>query len=205
MAGLPAKVLNPGERVELDLRPHWKFLAPAASLVALLVAAAVFCMVAGAPRWAEVALVAALLVALGWLAGRWLRWVTSSFVVTTQRLVVRRGVLGRTAREIPLDRLTDVTCRQSLFDRLVGCGDVLVESPGRDSPIVFADLPRPLAVQGLISRLCTTKGTVVAVPSAPSGGQSVAQQLAELDELRRRGVITRREFAAKKAQLLSRI
>jgi membrane protein YdbS with pleckstrin-like domain len=204
VAGLPAKLLNPGEQVELDSRPHWKFLALPVAWVAALVVAAAFSLVAGAPRWAQLALAAVLVVALVWLAGRWLRWVTSSFVVTTQRLVVRRGVLGRTAREIPLDRLTDVTCRQSLLDRLVGCGDVLVESPGRDSPEVFPDLPRPLLVQSLISRLAVTRTAPPAAAVVPPG-PSVAQQLAELGELRRRGLISRREFAAKKAQLLSRM
>jgi Short C-terminal domain len=34
---------------------------------------------------------------------------------------------------------------------------------------------------------------------------SVAEQLSQLDDLRRRGVISRREFAAKKSELLSRM
>ena len=47
------------------------------------------------------------------------------------------------------------------------------------------------------------------VPSEAATGAlsepTVAEQLSQLDDLRRRGVISRREFAAKKSELLSRM
>jgi membrane protein YdbS with pleckstrin-like domain len=208
VTGFPARFLNPGEQVEVDLRPHWKFLAGPVCWAVLALAGSVFALVAGAPRWGQLALGGALLLCLLWLVARWLRWATTSFVVTSQRLIVRKGVLGRTGREILIDRLTDVTCRQSLLDRLLRCGDVLVESPGRDSPEMFPDLPRPLEVQSLLTRLISTR-TASAWPVQPVLGvaspQSVAEHLAQLDDLRRRGLISKREFAAKKAELLSRM
>jgi membrane protein YdbS with pleckstrin-like domain len=207
--GLPAKLLNPGEVVEADLRPHWKFLTGPSAAVVLATSGSLFALAEGVPRWARLALAGAVVAALLWLVGRWVRWRSTTFVVTNQRLVMRKGVLTRTSREVPLDRLTDTTCHQGLLDRLAGCGDVLVESPGRDSPEVFEDLPRPQEVQGLISRLLSERaGAQVAVPVGrePAGGQpTIADQLAQLADLRRRGVISRREFAAKKAELLSRM
>ena len=56
-------------------------------------------------------------------------------------------------REILLDRLTDITYNQTLLDRILGCGDILLESPGRDSPEVFPDLPHPVKIQNEIYRL----------------------------------------------------
>jgi membrane protein YdbS with pleckstrin-like domain len=256
--GFPAKLLNPGEEVALDLRPHWKFLSAPVCTVVAMAAASLAALIEGIPRLADLALAAALVLCLLWLAGRWLRWASSSFVVTTQRLVVRRGVLRRTAREILLDRLTDISSSQTLLDRLLRCGDVLVESPGRDSPEVFKDLPRPAAVRNLICQLVVQSraggfsgggvsgggvsgggvsgggvsgggfsaggGTVPDRPEgegpgrgwgarlreepgfgAPGGPEDIAGQLARLGELRRRGVISRREFATKKAELLSRM
>lgn len=209
MAGFPTKLLNPGEQVEVDLRPHWKFLAGPAWWVVVALAGSVFALAAGVPRWGELALAGFLVLCLLWLVVRWLRWATTSFVVTNQRLVVRTGVLGRTGREILIDRLTDVTCRQSLTDRLLHCGDVLVESPGRDSPDVFPDLPRPLEVQSTVTRLISARAAAPWPVARPMmgvrGPQSVAEHLAELDDLRRRGLISKREFAAKKAELLSRM
>ncbi|MGH9104971.1 MAG: PH domain-containing protein, partial [Acidimicrobiales bacterium] len=143
----PERLLNPGEDVVVYARPHWKYLSPPFFLALAAVAGSIAALVAQVPRWSEVAVGAVLVLCLFWLAGRYLRWVTTAFVVTTGRLVLRRGVLRRSSREILIDRLTDITCSQSLVDRVLRCGDVLIESPGRDSPDVFRDLPHPMAVQ----------------------------------------------------------
>jgi membrane protein YdbS with pleckstrin-like domain len=228
--GYPLKLLNPGEQLAVDVRPHWKYLAGPASALIIALAGAVAALVEQVPQWAELALAALLVVCVLWLAARYVRWATTSFAVTSERLVLRKGVLRRTGREIRLDSLTDISYSQSLMDRLLGCGDILLESPGRDSQEVFPDLPHPVSIQNEIYRLLDQRrgaGPVswqaadpsggggpapagaaaggVAAPVVAGGEQTVAEQLSQLDDLRRRGVISRREFAAKKAELLSRI
>jgi membrane protein YdbS with pleckstrin-like domain len=250
--GYPEKSLNPGEQVAIDVRPHWKYLAGPIFAVAVVVVGSVVALVENVPHWAELALAALLVLCLLWLGGRYIRWVTTSFVVTSERLVLRKGILRRTVREILLDRLTDITYNQTLLDRILGCGDILLESPGRDSQEVFPDLPHPVRIQNEIYRLINQRrpgasvaGTGdlaasgaaasassnaaadaparvapapwdapssapfagVAATDAPAGPRelSVADQLNQLDDLRKRGVISRREFAAKKAELLSRM
>jgi membrane protein YdbS with pleckstrin-like domain len=231
--GYPAKLLNPGEQLAVDVRPHWKYLARPAFALTVALAGAVAALVEQVPQWAELALAALLVVCMVWLAARYVRWATTSFAVTSERLVLRKGVLRRTGREIRLDSLTDISYSQSIMDRLLGCGDILLESPGRDSQEVFPDLPHPVSIQNEIYRLLNQRrgagGTWQAAdPSGASGppgpfpgpgadvGTSgggavaggeptVADQLSQLDDLRRRGVISRREFAAKKADLLSRM
>jgi membrane protein YdbS with pleckstrin-like domain len=228
--GYPLKLLNPGEQLAVDVRPHWKYLAGPASALMIALAGAVAALVEHVPRWAEVALAALLVVCVLWLAARYVRWATTSFAVTSERLVLRKGVLRRTGREIRLDSLTDISYSQSLMDRLLGCGDILLESPGRDSQEVFPDLPHPVSIQNEIYRLLDQRRRAgpsgwqaadpsggggpaapgadvggVASPALAGGEPTVADQLSQLDDLRRRGVISRREFAAKKAELLSRI
>jgi len=238
--GYPEKSLNPGEHVVVDVRPHWKYLAGPVLAVAIVVAGSVVALVENVARWAEFALAALLILCLLWLAGRYIRWVTTSFVVTNDRLILRKGILRRSVREILLDRLTDISYNQTLLDRIMGCGDILLESPGRDSQEVFPDLPRPVKIQNEIYRLINERrpGPLVAGTGGPASGSaaagpepapgdvpssapfagvaateappaprepSVADQLNELDDLRKRGVISRREFAAKKAELLSRM
>jgi membrane protein YdbS with pleckstrin-like domain len=246
--GYPEKSLNPGEQLAIDVRPHWKYLAGPIFAVAVVVIGSVVALVEDVPHWAEIALAVLLVVCLVWLLGRYIKWVTTSFVVTTERLIMRKGVLRRSVREILLDRLTDITYNQSLLDRIMGCGDILLESPGRDSPETFPDLPHPVRIQNEIYRLInqrrpgawvaatgdpassgvTAAGPVtsasgpapdpssapspapfagVAATDAPAGPRepSVADQLTQLDDLRKKGVISRREFAAKKADLLSRM
>lgn len=151
--GYPEKSLNPGEQIAIDVRPHWKYLAGPIFAVAVVVIGSVVALVEDVPHWAELALAVLLVLCLLWLLGRYTRWVTTSFVVTNERLILRKGILRHTVREILLDRLTDITYNQSLLDRILGCGDILLESPGRDSQEVFPDLPHPVRIQNEIYRL----------------------------------------------------
>ena len=199
--GFPARYLNEGEVVVADLRPHWLFLARpiagAVASVAVAVAAALG-LEGGARRVVlSLALVLVLLALIG-LAVRYARWVTTSFVITTQRLVHRVGVLSKSGREIPLERLNDVSFHQTLFQRLLGAGDLLVESAGERGQQSFPDFPSPERTQNLIHRQ-------VQRAQGGHGEISALEQLDRLDDLRRRGVISELEFEAKKLRLLDRI
>lgn len=235
----PTKLLNPGEQVAIDVRPHWKYLAGPLAGVAAVVAGAIAALIVSVPKFVLLAIAVLLAVCLVWLGVRYIKWATTSFVVTNERLILRKGVFQRSGREILLDRLTDISYKQTLMDRLTGCGDILLESPGRDSQEVFEDLPHPVAIQNEIYRLVTEQqaargsgggGTgpsqaptaaLAPPPPAPAGYRegvapapvaapvatepTVSEQLSQLDDMRKRGLISRREFAAKKADLLSRM
>lgn len=190
--------LAEGERVVLDVRPHWKFLVGPAAAVVAVTAGALAAVVVGVPGWAHWVAAAAVVAAVVWLVGRYLRWVTTRLVVTDRRIMERRGVIGRTGREIPLSALSDIGYRQGLVDRLIGCGDVLIESAGRDSQEVFPDLAHPARIQSRIYDLLQRS-------RSGAGGDSIPAQIDQLDQLRQRGVITEAEFAAKKAELLDRL
>jgi membrane protein YdbS with pleckstrin-like domain len=244
--GYPEKLLNPGEHVAVDVVPHWKYMAPPAVAVAIVLAGAIVALQFRPPRWADLAIGGVMVLSLVWLVVRYLRWATTSFVVTNQRLVLRKGVLRRTGREIMIGRLSDITYKQTLTDRLLRCGDIMLESPGREGQEILRDLPQPIKIQNEICRLVSQRegapvgaqglaspsaGPVATSPAGPGMAQAgtsgpgrvyvgpaaadvatgqlseptVAEQLSQLDDLRRRGVISRREFAAKKSELLSRM
>src|SRR4029450_11409286 len=81
------------------------------------------------------------------VVGRVARWATTHFVLTTERLIFRSGLVAKFGREIPLERINDVTFSQSLFERLIGAGDLLVESAGEHGQPTFSNTPAPEAVQ----------------------------------------------------------
>ncbi len=144
-----------------------------------------------------------------WLIVRYIRWVSTSLVVTTCRLIRRtRGAVDRNDREIPLRRLTDISYHQSLFERVIGAGDVLLESAGREGQEVFPDLPRPARIQQAIAvqldRPAPSDGPAARHRRVAMAGRYPAQ-IEQLDALRRRGLITDAEFQAKKTQLLDRL
>jgi uncharacterized membrane protein YdbT with pleckstrin-like domain len=202
----PRKLLNEGEDVVLDLRPHVWFLAkPVATLVALIVLSVV---VQATIDNDAVRLISAVPVVLAmiWFLVRYAKWATTNFVVTTDRLIHRSGVVAKQGKEIPLERLNDITFSQTIFERLIGAGDLMIESGGERGQQKFSDIRKPELVQNIIYR--EIEAAQARDHDRMAGGRpsaSIPDQLDKLDDLRRRGVITQAEFDAKKAKLLDQM
>lgn len=209
--------LDAGEDIVLDVRPHWWQLAGPVAVVAAVIAGAVTALVEGVSSWLDWLVLAVLIVSALWLLRRYVQWATTRLVLTSSRIIERRGVLARVEREIPLGALTVIDLRRSLFQRIIGAGDLEVGSAGRDGVDVFRGLPRPGAVRDDIYQQMETwrAGGSMSPPAgradgggSPVPGQhpaSIPEQIDQLDRLRRRGVISEREFAVKKAELLDRL
>jgi uncharacterized membrane protein YdbT with pleckstrin-like domain len=150
----PAKLLSQDETVVLETHPHWKVLVvPAAELLVVLVVAGYALATFGASweRWTVTGIAAVLALVLFGIP--FLRWRTTSFVVTTMRVVTREGVLTRHGRDIPLTRVNDVSFSTSLFERLLRCGTLTVESAGERGQVVLTDIPRVAEVQHTLYEL----------------------------------------------------
>jgi uncharacterized membrane protein YdbT with pleckstrin-like domain len=144
-------------------------------------------------------------VALLWFLGRYAKWVTTNFVLTSDRLIYRSGVMSRQGREIPLERLNDVSFHQSLLQRLLGAGDLLVESGGERGQEQFGSFAHPQDTQNEIHRAIEAASARDADRAAGRRELSPLEQLEKLEELRQRGVISQAEFEVKKAKLLDRL
>jgi uncharacterized membrane protein YdbT with pleckstrin-like domain len=150
----PDKLLAADEEVVLHLHPHWRKLVR--PVLVFLIASAAGGFGAGylsvpAARWAVAGLAAvAVLVFTVWPV---LRWASTHFILTTHRVLIRTGVLSRSGRDVPLGRITDVSFRHSLVERMLRSGTLMVESPGERGPLVLADVPRVEEVQGTLYQL----------------------------------------------------
>ena len=195
--------LNPGEEVVLETHPHWWYLAGAALTVVVVIAGAAAGAIEHAPSWAGWLSLVALALSLSWLLVRYGRWRSIRLVVTNRRLIERRGFFSRRGREIPLAALSDVSFHQTLFERVIGAGTVVIESAGRDSRETFPDLPHPAAVHDEIYKQLDVVHR--AGQSQGSAQPSIPEQIDQLDQLRRRGVISDYEFQEKKSRLLDRM
>jgi uncharacterized membrane protein YdbT with pleckstrin-like domain len=213
----PRKLLNDDEQIVLDLHPHWWFFAP--PLLALI-AALILGILALANDVHTALKVPVGLIVLGllaWFGWRYLRWITTNFVVTTDRLIYRHGVLSKHGIEIPLDRVNTVFFRQSIFERIVGAGDLVIESASETGRQRFSNVRKPSAVQNEIYRQIEANENRkydrvgVSAAAGTSGAQraddteSIPAQIRQLDELRKQGLITEEEFTRKKQQLLDRM
>jgi len=201
--GFPTKMLNDGEDVILDITPHWSTLVrPVAALVVVLVATIVGYAVLQPVGYV---LAVVLLATAGWTGIKVLERQNTNFVVTTDRIVYRSGVIAKHGKEIPLERVNDISFKQSVFERLIGTGDLSIESAGAQSRETFGDIPKPSVVQNEIYRQMEAATNRHADRAAGVRQASVPEQIEKLDDLRQRGIITQAEFDAKKQQLLDRL
>ena len=205
----PRRLLAEDEALILDLRPHWWQLVGPTLLTVLIVAAAavaLLLMPAGARAGSGglAAIGAAALVFVVLVLPRVVTWATTHFVVTSDRLIFRHGLIAKYSKEIPLERINDVTFSQSLFERLIGAGDLTIESAGEHGQSTFEDIRRPEAVQLEIYRQMEANQQRMVGGPGPRA-PSALDDLERLAALRDRGVITEAEFQRKKQELLGRM
>ena len=204
---LPTRSLGDDEQVLLRFRPHWKVLLPGVIWGMLLAALAGMALAAlpASWRWWSVAVALALWLLLATRSA--VSWWSTTYVLTTERIVVRRGLVARTGTEIPLESITNVLFRQRTLQRLLGYGDVLVESAGSQGQSRLDDIPHPDAFQSQIYRAREARSIQLRGPAGPGGqGGQVGDVLAQLEvlaSLRERGHLTEEEFAAQKRRVLS--
>jgi uncharacterized membrane protein YdbT with pleckstrin-like domain len=207
----PAKLLNDHEEIALDLHPHWWFFAPP---LAALIGSVILGALIGFGTdisWLQVPAGVLILGCLVWFGLRYARWVTTNFVVTSDRLIYRHGVIAKHGIEIPLERVNTVFFRQSIFERMVGSGDLVIESAGEMGRQAFSNVRNPSAVQNVVYRQMEENENRkfdrvgASVRNAEDSEPSIPAQIRELDELRKQGVLSEEEFAAKKKQLLDRM
>lgn len=195
--------LNDGETIALDLHPHWWFFGPES--IALV--ASMFLTLylrAQLSGWMETAVtylgLAAIVVSTSWLVVALVKWRTTYFVVTSHRLIYRQGVVARNGVEIPLERVNNVNFHQTIWERLLQVGDLLIESGGQEGQQVFSDIARPEEVQNIIhSTIQHEKGRRFDGAPTLTG---IAQELERLEALWNRGVLTDEEFEEQKRRLI---
>lgn len=198
----PSRLLDDDEAITVDLHPHWWFLAPPIAAVVASMAAGVATLrltdadtlTRTVATWASIGAIGLSIV---WLVVRYARWLTTHFVVTNRRVIFRAGLLAKRGVEIPLDRVNTVHFSQGLFERMVGAGDLQIESGGESGQQHFTDIRQPDRVQRVIHAEMDRRQQRI----APSGVVDVAGQLEKLEALLIRGTITPDEFDRQKRKL----
>jgi uncharacterized membrane protein YdbT with pleckstrin-like domain len=200
----PRRLLAENEELVLDLRPHWIGLVGPIAETALIVVAVIVVLVSTPNSWPSwvrwLTFLLGVALFLWHAARRIVAWATSHFVVTSDRLIHRSGWFAKQSMEIPLERISDVRFHQGAFERLIGAGDLTIESPGEYGQETFTDIRRPEHVQKVVYEM--TEANQQRMATTSSRPASVADELAKLDRLRDDGVLTEEEFEAQKARLL---
>jgi uncharacterized membrane protein YdbT with pleckstrin-like domain len=172
--------LSDGEEVVLDLHPHWgRLFIP---VVVLLLA----CLLAGfgvalipkgggqqIERWILIAIAAVVVIWRTILP--YLRWLTTKYVLTTDRLVIRSGIMARHGRDIPLNRINDVSFSETVLERMLRSGTLVVESAGDNGQISLTDVPKVEHVQREVYRMVDQNLGRTGPMSVADGGRGAAR------------------------------
>src|SRR5690349_10824732 len=155
--GFPESVLTRDEQVVAHLHPHWKAMIRPVLVLVVVLAAVIAAWIFMPGSWSSIVLyvIGAIgLVLIAWLAfWPWLKWRTTHYVFTNERVILREGVFSRDGRDIPLGRVNDVSFSHNLVGRMLGYGTLTIESAGERGQVVLADLPKVEKTQSMLYEL----------------------------------------------------
>lgn len=168
--------LMPGERSIALVRQHWSVLAGHV-LGAVVVIVVAVVLDAKLPvkigslsitTVKTIVMLVLIVAALLWAGLRILRWRFATYHLTDRRIVMEGGILSRTAETIPLDRIQNTVIHRPFGDRLIGAGDIEIESAGRDGVEVLHRIPK---AEAFYNELLTTMNAPpsAGVPTRPAG------------------------------------
>src|ERR1700681_4586382 len=150
--------LLPGENLILKEHPHWVVLIKSIWLpivAVILVVMAVFTILEAEYNTWNLILhfrtyftLAVMALALLWLIVVWIRWQSTTYTLTDQRIKIETGVFGRQEKIIPIDRIQDCHTKTSLLGRMLGYGRVEVDAAGAQGAGGPGHPPQPGTLPG---------------------------------------------------------
>jgi uncharacterized membrane protein YdbT with pleckstrin-like domain len=124
--------LHPDEEIVFEGHPSWRGVLSfyIYGVVGAVVLGIVVGLIAGSVIGSIVAVAGIVLVIVGGLLKR----IATHYVVTTQRLRIRRGILAKKVQQARIDRVQNVNTQQRFIDRVLRVGTVDFDTAGSDAP-----------------------------------------------------------------------
>jgi uncharacterized membrane protein YdbT with pleckstrin-like domain len=200
------KQLQPGEKILYRAHPSRVVLIPLIALGVVVLAAGPF--IRGFTQndmvmWACVGVGVVILIFAGI---RHLSLFTNEYFVTDRRIIRQTGVLAKSSMDIYLEKINNVEHRQSLWGRMLGFGDVEIDTASQVGEAHFPRIAHPLEFKKTIvgaAEAYRGAGRSPAAVSAPVS--SGADRLRDLKRLLDEHLINQAEYDAKRKQLLEEI
>ena len=212
-------LLGKNEQMVLTTRQHWITIVGAllvnGFLVLLLLGIGVISSLFLGPfAWIGLAVVGIIaLVPLWRLVSDWLHWMNDLYVVTNRRIIQAQGIINKHVIDSSLEKINDVVLTQSALGRMLGYGDLEILTGSEIGVNLLRRLAEPVRFKTEMLNQKEAMGHMDAfearaqrtLAAAPPTAGDIPELIAELDELRKKGLITDAEFQDKKAKLLSQI
>ena len=146
--GYPKKLLADGETIQFELKPHWRALfVPIVVLVIIVFLGTWLYFITTNSILRYAILGVGVIVVAWWAALPFLRWLTTQFVFTNRRVIVRRGLLTKQGRDMPLSKVNNVSFSVPFMGRILNYGRLVIQSAGDDSDLDIDDVPSVEKIQ----------------------------------------------------------
>ena len=149
-------------------------------------------------------------VLLGMAGVRYVVLRSNEYIVTSRRIIRQSGILAKSSVDSYLDKVNNVEHRQSLWGRILGYGDVEIDTASETGLTVFPRVARPLDFKrSIVAAADALRGLQVARFAAPAPAAvtapSGAERIRQLKQLLDDRLISPEEYEAKRRQLLQDI
>jgi uncharacterized membrane protein YdbT with pleckstrin-like domain len=140
-------------------------------------------------------------------------WNTREFIITNRRVIQVEGIFNKEVTDSSLEKVNDVKMEQSFLGRIFNFGDVEILTASELGVNQFRMINNPVGFKTAMLNAKEEMGHGTGEDFINHGPTAVAEvdprdipdMIARLDQLRRQGAISEREFQQKKGELLRRI
>jgi hypothetical protein len=214
--GYLESLMGAREKIALKERQHWLVILPRLVLwgaVSALIFLITVVLAAAILDGLALVLLLGLLFPFWRIAVDLLNWWNEQYVITNRRVIQLEGIINKHSIDSSLEKVNDVVLKQSALGRILNYGDLQILTASEIGVNLFHRIAHPVRFktemlnqkEGM-SQLDIFEGRTGRVLSeeAPSRGD-IPELIAELDELRKKGIITAEEFEEKKKALLAKL
>jgi len=131
-------------------------------------------------------------------------WSNQQYIVTNRRVIQVSGIFSKDVVDSSLEKVNDVKMTQSFFGRLFDYGDVEILTASETGDNLFKRIGDPVKFKTAMLNAKEKLG-YEGTGAHAQRVESIPAQIAELDELRKQGILTDAEFQAKKKELLAKM
>ena len=202
-------LLGDQERIILVTRQHWFMLVKSIVLEILLIFIIIAIAIGTTVLFSQytwlIAITGAvvLLIPLATMIRDVLDWSNRRYIVTNRRVIQISGVFSKDVIDSSLEKVNDVKLDQSFLGRLFDYGDIEILTASELGANLFKRIGEPIRFKAAM---------INAKEQLERGGESgfkeavnLPEMIAELDQLRQKGILTEEEFQNKKTELLKKI
>ena len=137
--------MHPGEEVVFEGHPSWRGLL--SFYIGAVVAAAVIALIVALITSTVTGVLVGVVVFVLALVVGFVKRMATTYLVTNQRLYIRRGILSKAEQQTRIDRVQNVNTNQRLRDRILRVGTVDFDTAGTDdSEFRFVGIANPSSV-----------------------------------------------------------